>query len=206
MKHVVIAPVGDSINSLYIGIKEIPTERVILLSTKEKKPIAEKAKTELDKFGILTKIEEVGAQWEDIFKEISSIIKREDRKRVVINVATADPSVRCAATAAAFVHGIRAFSTEDNKAIMLPVLGYSYYKLLTAKKRDILQILSEKEYTALDEIHQRTKMSMPLISYHINGNFKAEGLKVMGLVETRLKKGKIDLKLSPLGSLLIKGI
>ena len=202
----VVAPVGDNINALYVGIKELATERVILLSTTSKRELADKTKAELDKFGIMAKVEEIGSQWEDMFREIANIIKREDRKKIVINVATADANVRCAATAAAFVNGIRAFSTEDNKAIMLPILGYSYSKLLTAKKREMLQILSEKEYTSLDEIHQKTKMSMPLISYHINGNFKAEGLKQMGLVEARLKKGKIDLKLSALGSLLIKGI
>lgn len=206
MKNVVIAPVGDNINALYIGIKEIPTERVILLASREKKELANKTKAELAKFGIQAQIEEVSPRWEDMFTEIASIIKRENQKTLVINVATADANARCAATAAAFVNGIRAFSTEDNRALMLPVLGYSYYKLLARKKREILQILSEKEYTSLDELNKRTKMSMPLISYHINGNFKAEGLKRMGLVETRLRKGKVDLKLSSLGSLLIKGI
>lgn len=48
-------------------------------------------------------------------------------------------------------------------------------------------------------------MSLPLISYHINGNLKSEGLKDMGLVETAEKKGRIEIKLSTLGVLLLRG-
>ncbi len=58
---------------------------------------------------------------------------------------------------------------------------------------------------SLEELSKKTKMSLPLISYHINGNLKSEGLKEMGLVETNEKKGKIELKLSTLGRMLING-
>ena len=48
-------------------------------------------------------------------------------------------------------------------------------------------------------------MSAPLISYHINGNLKSKGLKEMGLIETKEEKGRLYLKLSTLGKLLVRG-
>ena len=48
----------------------------------------------------------------------------------------------------------------------------------------ILKLLYEKEAccSSMEELSRETKMSIPLISYHINGNLKSEGLKTMGLV------------------------
>ena len=59
--------------------------------------------------------------------------------------------------------------------------------------------------SSLEELSKKTKMSLPLISYHINGNLKSEGLKDLGLVETMEEKGRIAVKLSTLGRLLVKG-
>ena len=90
---------------------------------------------------------------------------------------------------------------------MLPVLKFSYYKLLTDKKMELLQLLYRKKdcCSSLEELSKKAKMSLPLISYHINGNLKSEGLKSLGLVETAEKKGKVDVKLSMLGRMLVRG-
>jgi len=48
-------------------------------------------------------------------------------------------------------------------------------------------------------------MSLPLISYHVNGNLKSEGLKELGLVETKEIKGRVEVELTTLGRLLLKG-
>ncbi|MBI1978678.1 MAG: hypothetical protein HYS62_01290 [Candidatus Aenigmarchaeota archaeon] len=37
------------------------------------------------------------------------------------------------------------------------------------------------------------------------GNMKSEGLKTMGLVETEEKRGRIKVRLTELGRLLVKG-
>ena len=58
---------------------------------------------------------------------------------------------------------------------------------------------------SLDELSKKTKMSLPLVSYHINGNLKSEGLKELGLVETSGKKRKVEINLTRLGKLLIEG-
>jgi hypothetical protein len=49
-------------------------------------------------------------------------------------------------------------------------------------------------------------MSLPLVSYHVNGNAKAEGLLTMGLVETHLgPRGRTQVMLTELGRLIAEG-
>lgn len=206
-KSVIVAPVGDNMDALFIGLREFPTEKVILLTPKERMKEAEKAMQDLDRFKIPAKIVEIkGNIWEEMFRKIAEIREIEKGKSILINTATGDRSTTCAATSAAFVNGIKAFSVEDGTTMLLPVLKFSYYKMLTDKKMEILKILSKPDCCiSLEELSKKTKMSLPLISYHINGNLKSEGLKEMGLIETNEKKGRIEIKLSTLGRMLIKG-
>jgi len=206
-KKVVIAPVGDYMDALYIGIKEFPTERVILITPENMIEEAKKAQDELKKFNIPVQITEIkGNVWEEMFQKIAEIKAIEKDKDIIINTATGDRVSTCAATSAAFVNGLKAMSITDGIAMMLPVLKFSYYNMLTDKKMEILKLLKKPDCcSSLEELSKKTKMSLPLISYHINGNLKSEGLKDMGLVETTENKGKIAIKLSTLGKLLIKG-
>lgn len=206
MKYVVIAPVSENIDSLFVGIKEFSTSRVILITPKDKLEIAKQAKKELEKFQIPTQIKQIeGNLWEEMFRVISEIKKIE--KDIIINVATGDRITRCAATSAAFVNGIKAFDVTPEGLMLLPVLKFNYYKMITDKKMQILRIIhtEEKCCASLEELSKKTKMSLPLISYHINGNLKSEGLKDLGLVKTSEKKGKVAIELTMLGRLLLKG-
>lgn len=206
-KKVVIAPVGDNLDALYAGVKEFPTERVILVSPKERLDDAKNAKRELEKFRIPVQIKEIhGNIWEESFRAISEIKDIEKDKELIVNVATGDRMTQCAATSAAYVNGIKAFNVDKNGAMLLPVLKFSYYKMLTDKKLEILKVLNNPKCCAsLEELSKKTKMSLPLISYHVNGNLKSEGLRDLGLVETSEKKGRVEVKLSMLGRMLIKG-
>jgi DNA-binding transcriptional ArsR family regulator len=206
-KYIVVAPVGDFMEALYVGIREFPTERIILITPKELISEANKAKNDLEKFKIPVRIVQIsGNIWEETFKAISDIKQMEKDNEIIINVATGNRDTRCAATSAAFVNGLKAFSVSGNDVMLLPVLKFSYYKLLTDKKMEILKVLYKKDCcSSMDELSKRVKMSLPLISYHINGNLKSDGLKEMGLVETKEVKGKVDIQLSVLGKLLIKG-
>ena len=207
-KYVVVAPVGDFMEALFVGIREFPTERVILISPKELIDVAQKSRDDLERFKIPTKIVTIeGNIWEETFQKISDIKKQEIEHEVIINVATGDRDTRCAATSAAFVNGLKAFSVAGNDAMLLPVLKFSYYRILTDKKMDILKILFDNTdcCSSLDELSKKTGMSLPLISYHINGNLKSDGLKNLGLIDASERKGKVDIKLSVLGKLLIKG-
>jgi DNA-binding transcriptional ArsR family regulator len=206
-KKIIIAPVGDNMDALYVGIKEFPTERVILLSPENRLDDAKNAQNELKKFGIPVQIKEIkGNIWEDLFQKIAEIKAIEKGNEIIINTATGDRMTTCAATSAAFVNGLKAFSVEGTDAMLLPVLKFSYYNILTNKKMDILNLLRQPGCCkSLEELSKRTKMSLPLISYHINGNLKSEGLKELGLVDTSEEKGKVAVKLSVMGGLLVKG-
>tara|TARA_B100001971_G_C18087698_1_gene481825 strand:+ start:88 stop:726 length:639 start_codon:yes stop_codon:yes gene_type:complete len=206
-KKVVIAPVGDNIDALYVGIKEFPTERVILLTPEDRMDKAKKAKEDLEKFKIPVQIMEIkGNVWESLFQKIAEIKAIEKDKDIIINTSSGDRMSQCAATSAAFVNGLKAISVSGSEVMMLPVLKFSYYNMLTDKKMAILKLLKKPDCcSSLEELSKKTKMSLPLISYHINGNLKSEGLKEMGLVDTTEEKGKIAVKLSTLGKLLVKG-
>ena len=208
MGKIIVAPVGDHIDDLYAGIKEFPTEKVILLTPDDKMKVAQETAENLSKFKIPVKIVEMkGHIWESVFKEVA-LVKKYEQGEIMVNVSTGDREARCAATSAAFVNGLKAFSIDEEGMVMLlPVLKFSYYKLLTDKKMGLMRVLYEnKECCAsLDELSKKVKMSLPLLSYHVNGTLKAEGLKNMGLVETQEKKGKIEVKLTFLGKMLLKG-
>jgi hypothetical protein len=207
-KNVVVAPVSKDMDALYVGIREFPTERIILITPEDQIDSANKAKKELEKFKIPVQIHEVnGHPWEETFRAVAEIKKIEGNHNVLINVATGDMMTRCAATSAAFVNGIKAFSVDKNGAMMLPVLKFSYYKMVTDKKMEILKMLFTETTccASLEELSKRTNMSLPLISYHINGTLKSEGLKQLGLVETEELKGKVKVNLTVQGRLLVKG-
>lgn len=206
-KNIVIAPLGDNMDALYVGIKEFPTERIILITPTNKSEDAKKIRKELEKFNIPVQIKEIiGNMWEETFRAVAEIKEAEKDKNLIVNVATGDRMTTCAATSAAYVNGIKAFNVSNNSAMLLPVLKFSYYKILTDKKLDVLKVLNNPTCCAsLEELSKKTKMSLPLISYHINGNLKSEGLKEMGLVETNDKKGRVEVKISMLGRMLLKG-
>ncbi|MAG91162.1 hypothetical protein CMO83_00635 [Candidatus Woesearchaeota archaeon] len=206
-KNIIVAPVGDNMDALFIGLREFPTEKIILLAPPERMEDADKTVQDLDRFKIPAKIIEIkGNLWEEMFRKVAEIRVVEKDKNILVNTATGDRMTTCAATSAAFVNGIKAFSVDNGMTMLLPVLKFSYYKLLTDKKMEILKTLSKpKCCISLEELSNKTKMSLPLISYHINGNLKSEGLKDMGLVDTNEKKGRIEINLSTLGRMLLRG-
>jgi len=207
-KYIVIAPVGDSLDALFVGLKDFLTEKIILLTSKEKLSLAEKTKKDLNKFSIHCSIVEVsGDIWIGMFKKIAELAEVYKEKNLIINTATGDKMTTCAATSAAFVNGLKAFSVMNGKTMLLPVLKFSYYNLLTDKKLKILEILSKEKNCckSLADLAKQAKMSLPLISYHINGNLKSEGLVELSLVETTEIKRKVAVELTTLGKMLVKG-
>ncbi len=205
MKHTVIAPAGDNIEALFIGIKEFPTEKVVLITPKKYMGESLKAQRELRKFRIPVKIIDVDGSWESIFRTIAEV--KSGVENILVNVATGDRDSQCAATSAAFVNGLKAFSIDNGAAMMLPVLKFSYYKMIPERKLTILKLLKEDKTccASFDQLSRRLNMSLPLVSYHVNGNAKSEGLVQMGLAEVHEKKGRMEITLTSLGRLLIDG-
>jgi len=209
MTNTVIAAVGDNMDSLFVGIREFPTKKIILITPKDKIDVAEKAKKDLEKFKVPVQIKKVeGEPWEAVFQAVKEIKEIEGDKDLIINAATGDAGAnKCALCSAAFVNGLKAFVVSGNEVTMMPILKFSYYKILTDKKMDILKFLYKNTdcCASLEDLSKRLDMSLPLVSYHINGNLKSEGLKEMGLVTTDEWKGKIKISLTLLGRLLVKG-
>jgi DNA-binding transcriptional ArsR family regulator len=209
MKHIIIASCGENLGAIFIGLREFPTEKIYLICPDGMEEVAEKEKKELEKFKVPVIIKNIkGNVWEETFKAVADIKQLEKDNEIIVNVSAGDVHAgRCAACSAAFVNGLRAFEVEDNNVQLLPVLRFSYYKVIQEKKMDILKLLysDAKCCASLEELSRKTKMSLPLISYHINGNLKSEGLKKLGLVETTEEKGRVSVKLTTMGRLLVKG-
>jgi len=209
---VIIAAVGEDMGDLIPALKEFKPEKLVLISYLEKRKIEEKAKKDFQKRGARVEVVtanggSVQAIWEETFRLVSEIKKANEGRGVLVNVSTGDKVTRCAMTSASFVNGLKAFSVMNGRIGMLPVLKFSYYNLITDRKMKILQTLyNEPECcTSLEELSRKCGMSLPLVSYHVNGGPKSEGLKEMALVETTEKKGKVDIKLSLMGRLLMGG-
>ncbi len=207
MKRIIVAPVGEYVNDLYIGIREFPADKIVLLTPENKAKIAEEVKKDLEKFRIKADIKRIaGNLWEEMFKAVASVKELYKDYDVIVHTSTGDRNTTCAATSAAFVNGLKAIAVDNDEVMLLPVLKFSYYKLLTDKKLEILKFLYNNDCcSSLDELSKKTRMSLPLVSYHINGNLKSEGLKELGLVITEEVKGRVTVKLTMLGKLLVKG-
>jgi DNA-binding transcriptional ArsR family regulator len=191
-----------------MGIREFHTHYLVLIVDNDRKDLGEKLKKELERFRIPTVIKnmDLANMWEDMFRIVGETKKEFPDYEVIVNVSSGTNIMNCAATSAAFVNGIRAYGMENDRIVLLPILKFSYYKLITDKKMSILKLLSGKNCcSSLEELSKKMNMSLPLVSYHINGNLKSEGLRDLGLVETVEVKGKLHIQLSTMGDLLVKG-
>lgn len=208
-KHVIIAPIGGDNDPIFMGIREFPTERVVLITEDKYKKQAEIVAKDLDRFKIPAIIEKTqGPIWEEIFRIVQETTQSaSENEEVIINVASGNGLTNCIATSAAFVNGIKAFGmNDDGQVAVLPVLKFSYYSLLSDKKMGLLKLLAEDDCCkSLEELGRRAKMSLSLVSYHVNGNLKSDGLKQLGLVETFDKNGRVHIQLTTLGKLLLNG-
>jgi len=208
MKYIIVAPVGDNINNLFIGIKEFPVKKIILIAPKERVKEAEDAQKQLRKFKIeSTIIKSRSNSIEEMFRIFKEIKINEPHTELIVNVATGDAISSCAALSASFVNGMKAFGVQNDEVMMLPVLKFSYYRLIPDKKMKILEYLYHRKdcCSSMEDLSKRLKMSLPLLSYHINGNLKSEGLKQLGLIDAIGIGGRITIKLTTLANLILKG-
>jgi DNA-binding transcriptional ArsR family regulator len=209
MAFTLITTLGKDMESLFSGIREFPTKKVIIITPPEKQQLAEKTRKGLEKFKIPVQIKKIEADsWEGIFGAIKDIKEIEGDKDIIINAAAGDGGgSKCAICSAAFVNGLKAFTVNGSEVMLMPIMKFSYYTLLNEKKMEIVKFLFKNQTccSSMEELSQKLGMSLPLLSYHINGNLKSEGLKEMGLVTADEYKGKTTVKLTLLGRLLVKG-
>lgn len=206
-QHVLVAPVGEEIESIFPILRAFPTEKIILIANDQTWKDAQGLKEELKIFRIPVEIAQVNVySIDEIFRIIKNITELEKGKDILINVAAGDKITSCFTLCAAYVYGISAVAVMEENVIMLPIMKFSYYKTISDPKLKILRVLSEKgSYTTLEELRKKTSMSPPLLSYHLNGTADVEGLKQMGLVEAREPRKKVEIQLSELGKMLMAG-
>jgi hypothetical protein len=209
MKYTIVAPVGDGVESVFAAIREFPTEKIYLISTGKHRERIDDLKAVADKLRIEVQVVEVkGSLLEGMFKAFARIKATTNEDSLLVNASSGDNMENCAALSASYVNGLKAFAVVDDRLMMLPVLKFSYYRLLPERKLSILTFLKTQPdcCSSLEDLAQRTRMSLPLASYHINGNSKAEGLQTMGLVETHVgPRGKTQIMLTELGRLIAEG-
>lgn len=205
-RHTIIAPVGDEMDTIFQIIRTFPTENVVLISDKKDLEQAREFQKNLDKFKIPVKIVEAQKySIDEIFKIVKSISS--SKEDVIINVASGDKVSSCLTLCAAYVHGVKAVGVVKDNVMLFPIMRFSYYKMLSEQKLRILKILYQKKdcCASLEQLSKEIKMSLPLVSYHINGNQKVDGLKQMELVETMDAGNRVAVKLSTLGEMLMAG-
>jgi len=140
-----------------------------------------------------------------MFEIFGKICSKNDPDEIIVNVATGDRMTTCSALSASFANGLKAFGVENDKTMLLPIMKLSYYNELSDNKLKILQALDFENYISLQDLHKKLNMSISLLSYHINGNYKYKGLKEYRLVLVRERSKKVFVKLSDMGNLLLKG-
>jgi len=205
--YVLIAPVGDYPNALFIGLREFPTSKIILVVPQNRMQEANKLQESLEPFKVPVKVLEIKDDLlENMFELFSKLKKSEGEDNIIVNVATGDQITTCAALSASYVNGLKAFAVMNDQPVLLPMLKFSYSKLISEKKSEILRTLLQGP-TSFDELAKRVKVSAPLLSYHLNGDRETSGLIEIGLVEQApqdQEKGK-QVTLSSLGRLFVKG-
>lgn len=208
MAFVMIAPAGTALENILDSLKKFKVEQMYLITPKKYVPDVEEKRSLFEQKGIDVKTIELGSNyWEDFFRIAKETVELHPNNEYVMHTTTGDCQLRMIATTAAFLNSIKALSFDNGETKLLPLFNFTYHDTITDKKKHILTVL-EEDITccrSFEELAQKTGMSLPLISYHINGNLKSKGLKTLGLVETHEDGGRINVNLTQQGILLLKG-
>lgn len=210
MVNVVVAVIGedsDASEILFKGFKKFPAKIVYLIVKKNYKKKAEDIKKELSKFDIDVTMDLASnfLELEEVFNIIRKVSQLYSNESVVINVDT-DYMSSCLALSSAFVNGIQAIGVLEEELITYPIMKFSYYNAINEKKMKILQTLSKQgKVESMEKLSKLTKMSLPLIAYHLKGNRDSKGLVEMNLIETKRENGSLCIWLTDLGNLIVNG-
>jgi hypothetical protein len=209
LKYNIVAPLGENLESIFMAIRDFPSEKIYLISKGKHSDKIDELKSVADRLRIAVQVIDMkGSLLEGMFKTFAQIKSGVSEDSLLVDVSSGDNLDNCAALSAAYVNGLKAFAVIEGKLMMLPVLKFSYYRLLPERKLAIVMFLKSQPdcCSSLEDLAQRTKMSLPLASYHVNGNSKAEGLITQGLVETHVgPRGKTQIMLTELGRLIAEG-
>jgi hypothetical protein len=205
-----IATVGDEEDEIFVGVREYPVSKIILIHEPEERMRAAEILHKLSVLKVDGERKEIRNPAKDMYEVIAEILEKERRRYddVLINVSSGRKLLTCSAISAAFVNGLKAFHVEGEETMMLPVLKFSYSEIVSDSKLNILAAIDKigGEVASLNELSERSGIEKSLLSYHIRGGRDSKGLEELGLVEIdRATQGRLIIRLTPMGRLLLIG-
>lgn len=214
MRTLHIATFGEGQDGIVAGIRNFPVHKLVLLCYEDGKSKAEEFGRRIGStLGIPVSYLVVSDTdvIRGVLEKIAEVIKNESGNfdQLLMNVSAGDKMIGCAALSAAFVNGIKAFGMDQEGCpMLLPVLKLSYSEIVSDAKLGILRAIDKAggEVESLEKLSEVSHYGKPLLSYHVQGSKDSKGLANLGLVEVnRAERGKIVVKLTTLGKLLIAG-
>jgi hypothetical protein len=212
MQTLQIATFGDDQDGITAGIRNFPIHKLALICYEHERPKAEEFGRRLQNtLGIPITYLAVSDKnvIRGVLEKVAEVIKNEmvNYDQILMNVSAGDKMIGCAALSAAFVNGIKAFGMDQEGCpMLLPVLKLSYSEIVSDAKLEILRAIDKVggEVESLEKLSEVSHYGKPLLSYHVQGAKESKGLADLGLVEVnRVERGKITVKLTTLGKLLI---
>jgi len=208
-----IATLGPDTDPVLVGIRTLPVHKLYLVHLESDKQIAQKLRSDLASV-LKVEVETQSIPNNDILTHVLEGVagilskEKENFEDVIFNVTSGEKLLGCAALSSAFVNGLKAVAIMNGEPMMLPVLKFSYDRLVSQTKLDILKALQKKggEVESLEELKELTGYGKPLLSYHIQGAEDSQGLVDLGLVEVkRGDRGRSIIQETTLGRLLTLG-
>jgi len=212
MQTLQIATFGDDQDGITAGIRNFPIHKLALICYEHERTKAEEFGRRLQNaLGIPITYLVVSDKnvIRGVLEKVAEVIKNEmaNYDQILMNVSAGDKMIGCAALSAAFVNGIKAFGMDQEGCpMLLPVLKLSYSEIVSNAKLEILRVIDRVggEVESLEKLSEVSHYGKPLLSYHVQGAKESKGLADLGLVEVnRVERGKITVKLTALGKLLI---
>ncbi len=210
LKTLQMAILGGNDEAVFVGLRNFPAHKLVLIATTDTKDQAEQLSGKLtDTLRLAVDI--IPIQDESIqtmLDTIGQLMKKEKEsfQDFLINVGSASKHLTCAGVTAAFIHGIKAFDVVGDRAEVLPVMKYGYVETVTEPKLEILRAIERSggDVESLEKLSEIANYGKPLLSYHIRGSQDSKGLESLGLVEIeRGKRGRLRVRLTPLGRTLL---
>jgi hypothetical protein len=210
LKTLQMAILGGNDDAVFVGLRNFPAHKLVLIATTDTKDQAEQLSGKLtDTLRLAVDIVPIqDSSIQTMLDAIGQLVKKEKEgfQDFLINVGSASKHLTCAGVTAAFIHGIKAFDVVGDRAEVLPVMKYAYVETVTEPKREILRAIERSggDVESLEKLSEIVNYGKPLLSYHIRGSQDSKGLESLGLVEIeRGKRGRLRVRLTPLGRTLL---
>jgi hypothetical protein len=206
-----IATVGEDVEPILVGVRELPVSKLVLLHTPDVDQVARELKERLAAVKVPVETYVVrGDAVVRVMALVAEILRKEAPHfdEIFFNVSSGSKMLSCAGLSAAFVNGIKAIGATEAGLFHLPVLKFSYSELISEPKLKILQALKAAggAVESLAALEAEAKVEKSLLSYHIRGGKDSKGLADLGLVEVdRRDYGKLAIRLTELGQLVLVG-